>query len=111
MQWLIKFISKYDDTTFLNQVQYDFLVVDDNLTPLRSIAEEENRQYLYSPSGQALLDIVVKENPGDVNYVVWVYGLAPDGIVPSTASDYLKVTVPIFASDGNNSRTNYSRNS
>ena len=100
MQWLIKFISKFDDTTFLNQVQYDFLVVDDNLTPLRSIAEEENRQFLYSPSGQALLDIVVKENPGDVNYVIWVYGLAPDGIVPSTASDYLKVTVPIFASDG-----------
>ena len=45
MQWLIKFISKYDDTEFLNQVQFDFLVVDDNLTPLRSIAQEEGRQF------------------------------------------------------------------
>ena len=96
MQWLIKFISKYDDTEFLNQVQYDFLVVDENLTPLRSLAQEENRNFLYSPSGQAILDIVVKEEPGDVNYVIWVYGLAPEGIVPSTASDYLEVTIPIY---------------
>ena len=97
MQWLIKFLSKYDDTEFLNQVQYDFLVVDENLTPLRSIAQEENRDFLYSPSGQAILDIVVKEEPGDVNYVIWVYGLAPEGIVPSTASDYLEVTIPILS--------------
>ncbi|MGH1521777.1 MAG: peptidase [Nitrosopumilus sp.] len=96
MQWLIKFISKYDDTEFLNQVQYDFLVVDDNLTPLRSLAQEEGRDFLYSPSGQAILDIVVEEDPGDVNYVIWVYGLAPEGIVPSTASDYLEVTIPIY---------------
>ena len=100
MQWLIKFISKYDDTEFLNQVQFDFLVVDDNLTPLRSIAQEEGRQFLYSPSGQYVLDMIVKENPGEANYVVWIYGLAPEGIVPATASDYLEVTVPIFPSDG-----------
>ncbi|MDA1346718.1 MAG: peptidase [Crenarchaeota archaeon] len=97
MQWLIKFISRFDDTTFLNQVQYDLLVVDDNLTPLRSIAQEEGRKFLYSPSGQALLDIIVKEDPGTANYVIWIYGLAPDGIVPSTATDYLEITVPIFA--------------
>ena len=100
MQWLIKFISKFDDTEFLNQVQYDFLVVDDNLKPLRSIAQEENRNYLYSPSGQAILDIIVKEEPGTANYVIWVYGLAPDGIVPSTRSDYLEISVPIFQGEG-----------
>ena len=99
MQWLIKFISKYDDTEFLNQVQYDFLVVDENLTPLRSLAQEEGRNFLYSPSGQAILDIVVREDPGDVNYVIWVYGLAPEGIVPSTASDYLEITIPISPSN------------
>ncbi|QLH05525.1 peptidase [Nitrosopumilus oxyclinae] len=99
-QWLIKFISKYDDTEFLNQVQYDFLVVDDNLTPLRSIAQEEGQSFLYSPSGQAILDFIVKEEPGTAKYVVWVYGLAPQGIVPSVASDYLKFSVPIFAKDG-----------
>jgi hypothetical protein len=99
-QWLVKFISKYDDTEFLNQVQYDFLVVDDNLSPLRSIAQEEGVDFLYSPSGQAILDFIVKEEPGTANYVVWVYGLAPQGIVPSTASDYLKIEIPIFGSDG-----------
>ena len=99
-QWLIKFISKYDDTEYLNQVQYDFLVVDDNLTPLRSIAQEEGRDFLYSPSGQAILDFIIKEEPGTANYVVWVYGLAPEGIVPSVASDYLEISIPIYAGDG-----------
>ncbi|MDH3834457.1 MAG: peptidase, partial [Nitrosopumilus sp.] len=99
MQWLIKFISKYDDTEFLNQVQFDFFVVDDNLAPLRSIAQEEGRNYLYSPSGQYILDMIVREDPGDANYVVWIYGLAPESIVPSGASDYLEITVPIYAGE------------
>ncbi len=99
MQWLIKFISKFDDTTFLNQVQYDVWVVDDKFTlpPLRSIAEEEGRQFLYSPSGLATLDIIVKEDPGNANYVIWIYGLAPDFVVPIDIDDYLEITVPIFA--------------
>ncbi len=100
MQWLIKFISKFDDTEFLNQVQYDLLVVDDDLKPLRSIAQEEGRNFLYSPSGQALVDIIVKEEPGTANYVVWVHGLAPEGFVPPTVADYLQIPVEIFASDG-----------
>ncbi|MCE2614964.1 MAG: peptidase, partial [Nitrosopumilus sp. (ex Thoosa mismalolli)] len=100
MQWLIKFISIYDDTEFLNQVQFDFLVVDDNLTPLRSIAQEEGRPFLYSHSGQYILDMIVKEAPGTANYVVWVYGLAPEGIVPSTPADYLQIPVTIFAGEG-----------
>ena len=95
----IKFISKYDDTEFLNQVQYDFLVVDENLTPTRSLAQEENKNFLYSPSGLASLDFVVKEEPGDAHYVIWIYGLAPQGIVPSAAADYLEITIPIFAND------------
>jgi hypothetical protein len=100
MQWLIKFISKYDDTAFLNQVQYDLLVVDENLIPIRSIAQEEGRAFLYSPSGLATLDIIVKENLGDAHYVIWIYGLAPDGIVPSEPDDYLEIIVPIFANEG-----------
>ncbi|WP_316507206.1 peptidase [Nitrosopumilus sp.] len=99
MQWLIKFISKFDDTEFLNQVQYDFLVVDENLKPLRSIAQEEGRAFLYSPSGQSILDIIVKEDPGTANYVIWIYGLAPEGIVPATASDYIEISVPIYAGE------------
>ena len=102
MQWLIKFISKYDDTEFLNQVQFDIWVVDDefNLPPLRSIAKEEGKQFLYSPSGQFILDMIVKEDPGTANYVIWIYGLAPDGIVPSGASDYIEIPILIYAADG-----------
>jgi len=100
MQWLIKFISKYDDTEFLNQVQFDFLTVDDDLTPQRSIAQEEGRNFLYSPSGQYILDMIVLEEPGTANYVIWIYGLAPEGIVPSTASDYIELSVPIYAGNG-----------
>ena len=96
MQWLIKFISKFDDTEFLNQVQFDFLAVDDEMKPIRSIAQEEGRNFLFSPSGQTLLDFIVNEDPGTARYVVWVYGLAPEGIVPSTPDDFLLIEVPIF---------------
>ncbi len=99
MQWLIKFISKFDDTEFLNQVQYDFLVVDDDLKPLRSLAQEEGRGFLYSPSGQAMIDFIVKEEPGTANYVVWVYGLSPEHIVPSATADYVEIPVQIFAKE------------
>jgi hypothetical protein len=100
MEFLIKFISKFDDTEFLNQVQYDFLVVDDNLTPLRSLAQEEGRNFLYSPSGQSLIDFTVQEDPGTANYVIWIYGLAPEGVVPSSASDYMELKIPISARSG-----------
>ena len=100
MQWLVNFISKYDDTEFLNQVQFDILVVDDNLTPLRSIAQEEGRTFLYSPSGQHTIDMIVKEKPGIAKYVVWIYGLSPEGIAPSSATDYLEIEIEIYAPDG-----------
>ena len=100
MQWLIKFISKYDDTEFLNQVQYDLLVVDEDLNPLRSVAQEEGKKFLYSPSGLATIDVIVKEAPGDVRYVVWIYGLAPNFEVPSQVDDYLEIIVPIFTREG-----------
>ena len=98
MQWLIKFISKYDDTEFLNQVQYNFFRVEspDDLTVLRSIADEENKRVIYSPSGQSLIDFTVEAEPGSTAYyVIWIDGLAPQGIVPSTIADYLIIEVPI----------------
>jgi len=99
MNWLIKFISKFDDTVVLNQVQFDFLVVDDNLTPIRSIAEERGKNFLYSPSGQTLLDFIVHEDPGTANYVIFIYGLAPEGIVPTETDDYLLIPVTISVND------------
>ena len=102
MNWLIKFISKFDDTEFLNQVQYDLLVVDDDFNVLRSIADDEGRKFLYSPSGQALVDFVVKEDPGTAHYVVVIYGLAPQFVVPDTKADFLQIDLPISASNEDN---------
>ncbi len=102
MQWLIKFISKYDDTEFLNQVQYNFFRVEspDDLTVLRSIADEENKRVIYSPSGQSLIDFTVEAEPGSTAYyVIWVDGLAPQEIVPDTVADYLIIEVPIYAQE------------
>ena len=81
-------------------MQYDVLVVDENLKPLRSIAQEEGRQFLFSPSGQSQVDLTIKEEPGTAHYVIWIYGLAPEGVVPSTPTDYLQLNIPILAPEG-----------
>lgn len=96
--WFINFLNQFDETEFLNQVQYDILVVDDNLKPLRSIAGEEGQNFLYSPSGQVHRTTVVKEDAGIAHYVIWIYGLAPEYVVPSEAPDYLQIDIPITGS-------------
>jgi len=98
VEMLINFINKYDDTEFLNQVKFDILTVDDNLVPLRSLAQEEGRPFLYSPSGQHTVSFVVKENPGIAHYVVWIYGLAPEPIVPAGPADYMEMDIIIHGS-------------
>ena len=95
MQWLIKFLSKYDATEFLNQVQFDVFVVDENLSPTRSLAAEDGKRFLYSASGQYLIDIPVREGPGTTDYVIWVYGMSPETVVPSDQPDYVEVPITI----------------
>ena len=95
IEWLIDFKNKFSETQFLNQIQYDIIVVDEKLTPLRSIAEEEGRNFLYSQGGQVFKSTIVKESPGIAHYVIWIYGLAPKNIVPSTTPDYLQIDIPI----------------
>jgi len=96
MEWLIKFISKYDVTEFLNQVQFDVLVLDENQKPIRSLAAEEGRQFLYSASGQYEIDIPIDEEPGTTNYVVWVHGKAPEDTRPTDLPDYLEIPIVIY---------------
>ena len=95
IEWIIKFKNKFDQTEFLNQVQYDIFVVDENLTPLRSIAEDDGRKFLYSPSGQVRILTKVIEDPGIAPYVIWIYGLSPEHIVPTQAPDYLQIDIQI----------------
>ncbi|KRO30166.1 MAG: peptidase, partial [Nitrosopumilus sp. BACL13 MAG-121220-bin23] len=48
MQWLVNFLKFSDETEFLNQVQYDILVLDDEGKVKRSIANENGESHLYS---------------------------------------------------------------
>lgn len=100
MELILNFHSKFDETEFLNQVQYDILVVDDNLTPLRSLAQEDNKNFLFSASGQVRTFVPIIESPGVNNYVIWIYGLSPAHIVPSTAPDWLEIPITVDASEG-----------
>ena len=45
IQWLVNFLKFSDETEFLNQVQYDIFVVNDNGFKIRSIAQEEGRDF------------------------------------------------------------------
>ena len=111
MKWLIKFISKYDDTEFLNQVQYDILVVDVNesgqpLTPpIRSIADDDGKQFRFSPSGQSEIEFTVAES-GTANYLIYVYGLAPEWVVPSVEeNDFLLIPLQVHPGQNGNTGT------
>ncbi|MGQ0376767.1 MAG: peptidase [Nitrososphaerota archaeon] len=96
IEWFINFKNKYKDTEFLNDVHYDILVVDDSLKPIRSIAQDDGRQKLFSASGQIQTFTTVKEKPGTAHYVIWIYGTNPEQIVPpATELDYFQIDIPI----------------
>ncbi|MBM3894916.1 MAG: peptidase [Thaumarchaeota archaeon] len=96
IEWFINFKNKYDETKFLNQVHYDILVVDDSLKPIRSIAQDDGRQKLFSASGQVQTFTIVKEKPGTAHYVIWIYGTNPEQIIPPAEElDYFQVDIPI----------------
>ncbi|MGI0002804.1 MAG: peptidase [Nitrosopumilaceae archaeon] len=96
IEWFINFKNKYDQTEFLNQVHYNILVVDDNLRPIRSIAQDEGRQKLFSASGQVHTSTIVKEKPGTAHYVIWIYGTNPEQIIPPASElDYFQIDIPI----------------
>ena len=100
MQWMIKFTSRYDETEFLNQVQFDVLAMDKDMLPTRSLAAEDGRRVLHSPSGQYLIDIPVREDPGEVSYVIWVWGRAPEGLIPSDPPDYVEIPITVREGSG-----------
>ena len=95
LEWILNFKNKFDETEFLNQVQYDIQVFDDNGNKVRTISSDEGRQFLYSPSGQVRSFIPVNEPPGTAHYVILIYGLSPEHIVPSTGTDLLQIDIPI----------------
>jgi len=100
IEWFINFKNKYSETKFLNDVQYDIWVVDNNLKtpPMRSIAEDEGRQKLFSASGQVQIFTTVEEKPGTAHYVIWIYGTNPEQIIPPAEElDFFQIDIPISA--------------
>ena len=100
MDWSINFKNKVFESEFLNEIQYDIMVLDESetLENARKVSEENGIRVLYSPSGQTHLSIEVKEKPGTAKYVIYVHGLAPKHIVPSPEqTDALVIEIPITA--------------
>ncbi len=98
IEWFIGFKNKFSEVKFEDQVQYDIFVVDDNFSipPIRSIAGEEGKQFLYAPSGFVHTNTIVKENPGTAHYVIYIYGTSPEFVVPSPDElDYLQIDIQI----------------
>lgn len=95
MQWHIEFPNKFTgEGLFLEPIKFDLLVVDKDLKPIRSIAEEEGLEYLHSSSGRTTtVDMVVKEERGTAHFVVWIH----EGPHPSFIEDYLQIDIPIIA--------------
>ena len=97
IEWIINFHNKFDETEFLHQVQYDILVTDADGKPVRSLAQEEGRKFLFSASGQVRRFMQVAEEPGTAGYAIIIYGTSPEHIVPSTAPDHLRIDVEVAA--------------
>ena len=70
--------------------------MDEKLTPKRSVAQEEGKNFLYSASGQVRTFTIVDEPPGIAHYVIWIYGTSPDYVVPPLEElDYLPLDITI----------------
>ena len=80
MEWYILFSNK--NNPGLSDVQFDVQVLDGSGTVTRSIAAEAGKRFLYAPSGLYLLDTIVKEPAGVSEYVVVIYGTAPESERP-----------------------------
>ena len=98
MVLLISFHSKYDETEFLNQVQYDIVVTDSNDIIIHEVSVSEGLPVLYSASGQTRNDEMwVPSEPGEYTYTIIIYGLAPNNIEPRTGFDTFRVPITVVA--------------
>jgi len=99
MTLLLSFHSKYDETEFLNQVQYDILVADPAGDVVHTASEAEGSRVLYSGSGQVRNDEMwVPDEPGEYTYAIVVRGLAPSNTLTRPAElDSLQIPITVVA--------------
>ncbi len=82
IQWNLEFNKWFDANQFESDVHYDIFVVDENGKPLRSLSNDQGRDYLFTPDGKDLRFMDVKESKGIAHYAILVYGTGPDGVAP-----------------------------
>lgn len=101
MTLLLSFHSKYDETEFLNQVQYDILVAGPSGTLVHEAARADGSRVLYSGSGQTRNDEMwVPDAPGEYTYAVVVHGLAPSHTVTRPGElDTLRLPITVVANE------------
>ena len=97
MEWFVAFSN--ENNMGLSDVQFDVQVLDGSGTVTRSIAAEAGERFLYAPSGLYLFDTIVKEPAGVSEYVVVIYGTAPESERPHP--DGLgTISIPITVAPG-----------
>ena len=95
----IEFVGQ--DGLLLEQVQFDIVVLDDDVDITRSIAYELGSRTLYAQSGTYHLEFDVRERPGIAEYAIVVYGSAPDWAVPDQSErDVLAFPVEVRPNAG-----------
>lgn len=101
MSLLLSFHSKYDETEFLNQVQYDILVADPSGEVVYTASRAEGSRVLYSGSGQTRNDEMwVPDEPGEYTYAILVRGLAPSNTQTRLDElDSLQIPITVVPND------------
>ena len=95
--WYIQFSS--ESSMGPSDVRFDVQVLDDSGAVTRSIAAESGKPFLRATSGIYSSDTIVREPAGLSEYVVVIYGNAPESERPHT--DVLgTVSMPITVSPG-----------
>ncbi|MEM4252962.1 MAG: peptidase [Candidatus Nitrosotenuis sp.] len=103
MAVIIDFKRMVNQEEFENEIHYDFLVVQqtaEGLQPIRSLADEEKRNALFTTSGQVRRDILIKES-GMTKYAIFVHGTGPETASPNPAkAGYITFDVDVQPGNG-----------
>lgn len=100
MDMIIEFKRPANQEEFENQVNYDILVVQktpDGLKPIRSIANEEAKDTLFTTSGQVRRSVDINES-GKSTYAIFVYGTGPEGAADPAKAGYITFDIDVVPS-------------
>jgi len=96
--WTFEFVNEKNQQDHLSNVYYNIFIQQD---VMRSVAEEEEKQYFFTSNGTASNDIQVKEKVGVINYWIVTFEKPPDkydrGTIKDSALLFLKVSPPTIS--------------